>query len=164
MHVVIIYINVDNFLAFFQTLVLVFEAQFLGELLFKPIPFVVLIEFGALAVVDGSLMSLVVLGLVSSDMWIHVECFLMISIDDASDGIFGIGSSVGFQSCLIKVILIFGIGQRAGVRFEFLNILLDFFSTFFLALSLFFKFLLTNSFPDCDILLVTTCALWGRIS
>lgn len=39
-------------------------------------------------------MGLVVLRLVASDVRVEVEGFLMVSVDDASNRIFGVGSSI----------------------------------------------------------------------
>lgn len=52
-------------------------------------------------------MSLIVFWFVGEDMWIDVEGFEMVSIDDTTDGFICIGSAVTFGGCLSKIVLEF---------------------------------------------------------
>lgn len=89
-------------------------------------------------------MGLVMFGLIASDMWIEVESFLMISVDDATNGVFEIGSTVGLQGSFIEIILVLCVGQRTGVGLEFFDIFLYFFTPFLLPSSLLLKFTFTD--------------------
>lgn len=78
----------------------------------------------------------------------------MISIHAASNRIFSvISSSVGLKSCLIKIILIFCVGEGSGKRLQFFNIFNHFFSSFPFLLCLFFQLFLSYSIPDGGILI-----------
>jgi hypothetical protein len=108
-HVAVIDVNHHYLLTLFQSLIFVLKTQFLSKLLLKSGPLVIFIELGSFSIINGSLMGLVMLRLISSNVRIHIECFLMITIYDSSDGIFKIGSSVRFEGSLIEVILVFGV-------------------------------------------------------
>lgn len=106
-------------------------------------------------------MGLVVLRLVASDVRVEVEGFLMVSVDDASNRIFDVGSSVRLQRCLIEIVLVLGVGQGSGVGLEFLDVLLDLFPPFLLLFGLFLELSLPNTLPDLLVLVVFFAPLVG---
>lgn len=110
-HVAVIDVNHHYLLTLFQSLIFILKTQFFSKLLLKSGPLVIVIEFYSFSIIDGSLMSLVMLRLISSNVRIHIECFLMITINDSSNRVFKIGSSVRFESSLIEVILVFGVSE-----------------------------------------------------
>ena len=98
-------------------------------------------------------MSLVVFGLIASDMRVHVEGFLVVAVDDASDGVFGVGPSVGLEGCFVEVVLIFGVGKGAGVGLQVVYVLDNLLPVLFLLLVLFFELSLPNSISDLGVLI-----------
>lgn len=76
--------------------------------------------------------------LISSDVRVHVESFLVVAVDNTSNGVFDVSPTVGLEGSLAEVILVFGVCQRPRVWFQLLNVLLNLFQSFFLFLSLFF--------------------------
>lgn len=76
--------------------------------------------------------------LISSDVRVHVESFLVVAVDNTSNGVFDVSPTVGLEGCLAEVILVFGVRQGPCVGLQLLNVLLNLFQSFFLFLSLFF--------------------------
>lgn len=87
-------------------------------------------------------------------MRVHIECFLMIAVDNASDSVFCISTTIRLEGSLIEVILIFCIGERSGIRLKVFNVLLHLFEPLLLFYSLFLLLPLPNSFSYLDILTV----------
>lgn len=160
-HVAVVYINNHHFLAFLQGLILVLQSELLGELLLKPGPLIIVIKLGPPPVVDGSLMSLVMFRLISADVRVEVESLLVVSVDDASDRVFGIGPSVRLESGFVKVVLVLGVGEGPGVGFKFFDILLHLFPPFFLLFCLFFQLSLADPLPNMLVLIVAFAPLVG---
>jgi len=99
-------------------------------------------------------MSLIIFWFITLSMWIDVKSLLVVTIDDTSDRIFKVSSSIGLQSCLIEIVLVFRISQWSCIRFQILYILLHFLSAFLLFCCLLFQFFLPNSFPNLSILII----------
>ena len=146
-HVAIINIYDHYLLALFQSLIFVFKTQFLTKFLLKLAPLVLLVDFGSFTVIDGCLMGLVMFRLISADVRVHVECFLVITVNDAPSDVFDIGPSIRFEGSLIKVVLVFGICERTSKGPKFFNIFLHLLAPLLLSGSLFLKLLLTNASP-----------------
>lgn len=138
-HVTIVYINHYNLFPFFKCLILILKSKLFWQLFLQTTPFVLIVELGAPSIIYSCLVSLIILWLISLCVWIEVECLLVIPVNDPSNCIFGIGSSVGFKCGFIKVVLIFGVGQWASIWFESLQVLFYFFASFLLSFCLLFK-------------------------
>lgn len=59
-------------------------------------------------------------------MWIDVEGFEMVSIDDTTDGFICIGSAVTFGGCLSKIVLEFCVWEASRVGAKLVDVVLDF--------------------------------------
>lgn len=68
----------------------------------------------------------------------------MIAVDDASDCVFNIGSSIGLKGCFVEIVLILGIGERTSVWLKAIKILLYLLTPLLLSLGL----LLSLPLPD----------------
>lgn len=65
-------------------------------------------------------------------MRVHIECFLMVAVDNASSSVFCISTTIGLEGSLIEVILILCIGERSGIGLKVFNVLLHLFEPFLL--------------------------------
>lgn len=98
-------------------------------------------------------MSLVVFGLIASDVRVHVEGFLVVAVDDAPYCVFGVGPSVGLEGGFVEVVLIFGVGERAGIGLQVVYVLDNLLPVLFLLLVFFFELSLPNSISDLGVLI-----------
>jgi hypothetical protein len=69
---------------------------------------------------------LVVFGFIATDVWVDIECFLMIAVDNAANSVLEIGSAVGLQGGLVEVVLVLGVSEGTGVGLEFFDVLFYF--------------------------------------
>lgn len=130
----------------------------------QTVPLIFIIELCPLPIVNSRVMSLVCLRLVSSYMGIHVESFLMVAVDNPSNSILSIGSSIRLESSFIEVVLVFCIGKRSGIWLEILNVFLYLLKPFLLFKSLFFLLSFPNPLPDLYILTVFFASFFLRLS
>ena len=98
-------------------------------------------------------MGLVVFWLIASHVRVHVEGFLVVAVDDASDCVFGVGPSVGLEGGFVEVVLIFGVGEGAGVWLQVVYVLDNLFPVLFLLLVFLFELPLPNSISDLGVLI-----------
>lgn len=56
----------------------------------------------------------------------------MVTIDNASNGVFGIGTAIGLEGGFIEIILVFGIGEGSGIGLKVFNVLLNLLEPFLL--------------------------------
>lgn len=107
--VTVIDINIDNFLPLFNRGVLVFKPQFFTKLFFQPFEFFILTYFGSFTIVNGCGVSLVKLRFVPIHMWVKVESFQVISIDNSPNWFPDIGSTITLRCRLIEILLESGV-------------------------------------------------------
>lgn len=107
--VTVIDINIYNFLPLFNRGVLVFKPQFFTELFFQPFEFFILTYFGSFTIVNGCGVGLVKLRLVPIHMWVKVESFQVVPIDNSPNWLPDIGSTITLRCRLIEILLESGI-------------------------------------------------------